>query len=260
MASTPSFAHVRLLALLFLMAGCGERARAPEGAGDEPVHWSYGEKAGAEGWGALSPDFAVCETGTTQSPIDLVDATRGALPDLRFNYAPTPLEIENTGHTVQVVYQPGSAITVDSVSYELLQFHFHTPAEHQLRGKELPAELHLVHRATDGELAVVGVLIERGGENAALAPVWDHLPKKPGEERQMPSVRISAEELLPADRRHYRYAGSLTTPPCTEGVKWLVIAQPIEMSAEQIQALHSSIGTSNRPVQPLGSRELRRGT
>lgn len=268
MYRTRTVARLGLLAApLFLAIGCATEEPAPEvevaetetteSAAEELRHWTYSGEGGPENWGTLSPEFALCETGTMQSPINLVDATRTELPDPEFNYEPTPLEIVNLGHTIQVNYEPGSAITVGGTRYELLQFHFHTPSEHRLRGEEFPAELHLVHRGPGGELAVIGVLIERGSENAALEPVWNHLPETPGEELEVPSVQVDVEALLPAGGQHYRYAGSLTTPPCTEGVEWFVLEEPIELSAEQIDALHSIITTSNRPVQPLGSRELR---
>ena len=270
MSPIRAFTPLGLLAPLLLAAGCAETEPAPEvepaetraaaTATQEPVHWTYSGESGPEQWGTLSPEFAVCESGTNQSPVNLANATRTDLPDLQFNYEATPLAIGNKGHTVQVDYQPGSSIAVNDTTYELLQFHFHTPAEHRLQGKELPAELHLVHRGPGGELAVVGVLVERGDQNAAITPVWNHLPKAPGQEQQVASVRINAEDLLPSARQHYRYAGSLTTPPCTEGVKWFVLDEPIELSAEQIDALRSAIGTSNRPVQPLGNRELRLDT
>lgn len=270
MSCIRTFIPLRSVVLLLLAAGCAETEQAPEveapetavteTATQEPVDWTYSGEGGPDRWGTLDPEFAACQTGTNQSPVNLANATRTDLPDLQFNYQPTPLDIENKGHTVQLDYQPGSSMTVEGTTYQLLQFHFHTPAEHRLQGKELPAELHLVHRGPGGELAVVGVLIERGDPNAAIAPVWNHLPKAPGQEQQNASVRINAEDLLPATRQHYRYAGSLTTPPCTEGVSWFVLDEPIELSAEQIDSLHSVIGTSNRPVQPLGNRELRLDT
>lgn len=261
-----SLARVALLTMpLLLTAACDTEEPVPDvdvaetevTAAEEQVHWTYGAEGGPEEWGGLSPEFAMCETGTMQSPVNLTDATRTDLPDPQFNYQPVPLEIANLGHTVQVAYEPGSTMVLNDTTYELVQFHFHTPAEHRLQGEELPAELHLVHRGPGGQLAVVGVLIEQGSEHAALAPVWNHLPAEPGQEHEVASVRIDAEELLPADAEHYQYPGSLTTPPCTEGVKWLVLNEPIELSAQQIDALRSIIGTSNRPVQPLGTRELR---
>ena len=259
MTSMGRIAHLTLPAAILVAAACTADEPAPEVAEQEPAAWSYAGETGAEQWGTLRPEFAACRTGTAQSPINLTDASAADLPDLTINYNPSPLEIENKGHTLQVNYEEGSSITVDGAEYKLLQFHFHTPAEHQLQGKEFPAELHLVHQGPDDALAVIGVMIERGQENRALAPLWEHLPPTPGEEREVESVRVNAAELLPSNHRRYRYPGSLTTPPCTEGVKWLVLEQPIRMSAEQIQALQSIIGTTNRPVQPLGNRELRVG-
>ena len=144
--------------------------------------------------------------------------------------------------------------------YELVQFHFHTPSEHRLQGTEFPAELHLVHRGPENELAVVGVFIEEGEASSELNAIWDRLPEQSGEALQIGDVEFSSESLLPAERQHYLYPGSLTTPPCSEGVNWMVMNDPIEMSSEQIAALREIIGTSNRPVQPLGDRDLRLDT
>lgn len=261
MSVARTLARAGALASGLLLAGCATAPPPPPAATADPVHWSYAGEHAPERWGTLSPAFAACETGTMQSPVDLANAQRAELPDLRFDYASTPLTVEHTGHTVQVDYTAGGVLTVGGAPYTLVQFHFHTPAEHRVQGRELPAELHLVHRNAAGELAVVGVLIERGAHNAAFAPLLDHLPARAGQERQAPGMRIDAEDLLPADRAlHYRYPGSLTTPPCTEGVTWLVLAQPVQLSAQQIDALQSTMGTTNRPVQPLGTRALRLGT
>ena len=258
-------AHAALLAPLILIGGCGDEVERQDtiaeatGAEAETAEWGY-EGAGApEKWGGLNADYAACGTGTNQSPINLAGATRTDLPDPQFNYRPTPASIENLGHTLQVDYAPGSFMTVGDARYELAQFHFHTPSEHRLDGKEFPAELHLVHRGPGGELAVVGVMIEPGSENTTLAPLLNQLPTKKGEKRQA-SAQVSAEQLLPGERQHFLYPGSLTTPPCTEGVTWMVMDAPIQMSKEQIAALRSTINTSNRPVQPLGNRELRLDT
>jgi carbonic anhydrase len=250
-----------LAALFFLAAGCGAPAAAPHPApagtnAEERAHWSYGGETGPAAWGRLSPEFALCETGTEQSPVNLANATPAELPDLGFAYQEVPREVVNTGHTLQVNYPAGSSMSVGGTTYQLLQFHFHTPAEHRLQGRELPMEIHFVHRGPQGDLAVVGVLVERGAANAAVQPLWSHLPARRGEERNISSVRIDPESLLPRDRQTYRYPGSLTTPPCTEGVKWFVFDEPIQMSAAQIEAVRSIIGTTNRPVQPLGNRRL----
>ena len=239
-----------LAALLFVGSAFGQDA--------DPPHWSYSGEAGPENWGELDEAFQLCALGTEQSPIDLTEAdvTQEDLQDIAFNYQPTALTLLNNGHTVQVPYDAGSTITLNGEEYELLQFHFHTPSEHAVEGELLGAELHFVHRriGTEGDLAVVGVLIEEGAENEALAGVLANAPEEEGEAETEETVDANA--LLPEGRATYRYPGSLTTPPCSQGVLWNVLAQPIEMSAEQIETLFSLIGESNRPLQPLGDRAL----
>ena len=224
----------------------------------DPPHWSYEGEAGPENWGELDEAYQLCALGTEQSPIDLAEAdfTQEDLQDIAFNYQPSALTLVNNGHTIQVPYDAGSGVVLDGEEYELLQFHFHTPSEHAVEGELLGAELHFVHRrvGTEGELAVVGVLIEEGAENEALAPVLANAPEEEGEAET--GETVDANALLPEGRATYRYPGSLTTPPCSQGVKWNVLAEPIEMSAEQIETLFSIIGESNRPLQPLGDRVL----
>lgn len=227
----------------------------------EPPHWSYEGEAGPENWGQLDEAYQLCALGTEQSPIDLVEAsfTQENIEDIAFAYQPSPLVITNNGHTIQVSYDSstGSDVTLDGEAYELLQFHFHTPSEHALQGDLLGAELHFVHRriGTEGDLAVVGVLLKEGAENAVLARVLDNAPKEEGETKTFTEM-VNAGELLPESGATYRYPGSLTTPPCSQGVKWNVLAEPVELSAEQVDTLFSIIGTSNRPLQPLGDRTL----
>lgn len=246
-----------LVALVLLAAGCAPAAVPdPAPGAEERAHWSYGGETGPAAWGRLSPDFALCETGTMQSPINLADASTVPLPGPVFQYRAAPLEVANLGHTLQVNYAPGSTLVLGNDTYELVQFHFHTPAEHLLRGQHFPMAAHLVHRSAAGELAVVGVLIREAAENAAVRAVWNRLPTTEGQVHRDPSAALSAEALLPRDRTNYRYPGSLTTPPCTEGVKWIVMAEPIEMSRAQIAAVRNIIHTTNRPIQPIGSRRL----
>ena len=224
----------------------------------DPPHWSYEGEAGPESWGDLDEAYQLCASGTEQSPIDLAEEsfTQEDLQDIVFDYQPTALTLLNNGHTIQVPYDAGSTIMLSGEEYELLQFHFHTPSEHALEGNLLGAELHFVHRrvGTEGDLAVVGVLIEEGAENEALAPVLANAPEEEGETETEETVDANA--LLPEGRATYRYPGSLTTPPCSQGVRWNVLAEPIEMSAAQIETLFSIIGESNRPLQPLGDRVL----
>lgn len=254
-----TFAPLTALAPLMLVAACGDNDAAEETtlAQQQSPEWGY-EGAGApENWGKLNTDYAACETGTSQSPINLTSANQTDLPDPVFNYQSAPQALENLGHTLQVNYEPGSTMTVGDTEYQLAQFHFHTPSEHRLEGQEFPAEVHFVHRGPNGDLAVVGVLIEEGSAIAALSDLWQQLPEAKGEARQLTSTPVNAQSLLPKDAEHFLYSGSLTTPPCTEGVTWMVMNDPVQMSREQISRLRSIIGTSNRPVQPLGERDLR---
>jgi carbonic anhydrase len=240
----------KLLATILLIALCACAAPAAE-----HPHWGYEGDGGPEHWGMLSEDYATCEAGTEQSPIDLSNAASQDLANIEFSYAPSSINILNNGHTVQVNYDEGSYIQVDGVRYDLLQFHFHVPSEHTLEGQSFPAELHLVHRDADGNLAVVGLLLAEGSESAALAPVWPHLPAQESEVHTADGT-VNAADLLPAEQATYRYPGSLTTPPCNEGVSWFVMMEPVELSTEQLQQLTAIIHGSNRPVQDIGEREL----
>jgi carbonic anhydrase len=172
-----------------------------------------------------------------------------------FHYQPSKVNIINNGHTIQVNYDPGSYIEIDGVRYDLQQFHFHAPSEHTINGKLAEAELHLVHKSADGKLAVVGILIEVGAENPAFKSTWDNLPVAKGPVQQL-SMEVNAAAMLPAVQETYRYEGSLTTPPCTEGVKWNVMVEPIEMSEAQLAAFTHIFEGNNRPVQPLEGRTL----
>ena len=222
----------------------------------EQAEWGYGVENGPTAWGQLSPEYALCAVGMHQSPIDLVNPTAAALPAIAFNYQPTALRIQNNGHTIVVASSQENSIEVDSTRYELLQFHFHAPSEHTVAGQSFAMEMHLVHQNEDGALAVIGVLIERGGEHAAFNSLWAHLPSTPGAAQQIEQVAIDAGALLPSARAYYRYDGSLTTPPCSEGVQWFVLTTPIALSEAQIDAFAAIVHGNNRPVQPLNGRQL----
>ena len=222
----------------------------------ETVCWGYEAENGPDVWAQLSPEYGLCGAGIHQSPIDIVNLTPAKLPPITFNYQPTFLNIYNTGNTIEVVYTEGSWIEVDGTKYHLLQFHFHAPSEHTVVGNLYDMEMHLVHKSEDGTLAVIGVLIESGSINTAFASFWHCLPSIPGESAQMKGVILNASDLLPSAKQTYRYNGSLTTPPCSEGVKWFVLTTPIEMSHSQIAAFKVILSGNNRPVQPLNGREL----
>jgi len=243
-------------ALAFASAAGAQSGEAPAGDGHGGAAWSYEGSRGPGNWGRLSSAFRLCGLGTMQSPLNIADAVPAHGDPIVFDYGPAPLNIVNNGHTVQVNYAPGSGITVSGRRYELLQFHFHAPSEHTIAGKSFAMEMHLVHKSKDGMLAVIGVLIERGGNHAAFDSLLAHLPNTPSEVQRIEHITIDADDLLPSARSTYRYDGSLTTPPCSEGVKWLVLTTPIELSEVQLTAFTAIVHANNRPVQPLNGRKL----
>jgi carbonic anhydrase len=215
-----------------------------------PPHWDY--KA-ADSWAALSPEFAACGTGKQQSPIDL-QPVRAEASDIVFQYAPTPGVIKDNGHTYQVDLEPGSSIVIDGERYNLLQFHVHAPSEHKVAGEEYAMEVHLVHKSAAGGLAVVGVLVDRGAANPGLATAWKKLPRPDRSEKlKKPFNPLS---LLPEDRSLYRYAGSLTTPPCSEGVVWNVLRHSVSHDSREIDVVRARFGATARPVQEMFERKL----
>ena len=218
-------------------------------------HWGYGPEDGPAAWGRLSSEYALCAVGNRQSPIDIVGATQAEVPPVAFHYRPMKLEVEHNGHTVEVVSTSENWIEVGGARYDLTQFHFHTPGEHTVEGRPFAMEVHFVHRNEEGTLAVVGVLVRRGGEHRVLDALAGHLPE-PGESLAIEEMTITASELLPEASRIFRYEGSLTTPPCSEGVQWFVFETPVEVSAAALAAFEAILGNNSRPVQPLNGREL----
>lgn len=219
-------------------------------------HWGYEGEHGPSHWGSLSHDYAACSEGKKQSPIDITEPQSEDLKDIEFNYKPSQIKVINNGHTVQVNYDEGSYIEVNGSKYQLLQFHFHTPSEHTVGGKSFGMELHLVHKNDQGALAVVGVLLEPGSENAAFKDVWASMPERAGVSKIV-NAKVDANKLLPEVRQYYTYSGSLTTPPCSEGVTWLVLKAPVQVSKKQLKKIHSIIHKNNRPVQPLNDRDIK---
>jgi carbonic anhydrase len=219
-------------------------------------HWSYSGDTGPEHWGELDPAFALCSLGKAQSPIDLAHAQPAARAPVAYRYGQAALCIRNNGHSIQVECGDSSAIELDGQRYALSQFHFHAPSEHTVAGRSYDMEAHLVHASAQGELAVVGVFMRRGRYHAGLAALWQHLPQHEGESYTSGEIVVRPEVLLPASRRAYRYEGSLTTPPCTEGVHWIVLAEPIEISPAQLAAFRALYNGNNRPPQPRHDRPL----
>lgn len=220
------------------------------------IHWSYAGTGAPEYWGTLKEEFATCALGKKQSPIDVSGVTVTALPALNTQYKDVPLQVVNNGHTIQVNYAPGSTLTLEGKPYELAQFHFHSPSEHTIGGKSTDMVAHFVHKAADGELAVIETQMTAGQEQSLIKSIWENLPRS-GETRDSADTKINAAQLLPDNRSEYfHYIGSLTTPPCTEGVRWFVLANPIQVSAEQIATFRNLFPMNARPVQAVSGRPV----
>jgi carbonic anhydrase len=236
--------------------GGGAAAAAGEPGGcDAP--WSYEGPTGPPHWSELSPCYAACSAGLSQSPVDL-----GALDPSRlhagiFHYGPTAVVLINDGHTIEADYPPPASYLVDGARFDLVQFHFHHPSEHTWRGKRYAMELHLVHRTPGGLVGVVGVFLEErpSPDNPHLAVLWQNLPATKGVRTYVP-VPFDAASLLPPDHHAIRYIGSLTTPPCTEGVRWWVLDQPVPISSDQVARFAALFHDNSRPLQPLNGRHL----
>lgn len=233
-------------ALVLALAGCNPASetapvKAPAAAA---AHWTYGDQAH---WGGE------CPVGTAQSPVALTAADAVDLPDIVTTYPAGAGTFLDNGHTLQFTPDAAGRTTIGSDAYDLVQFHFHAPSEHTLNGKAYPLEIHFVNRNADGGLAVVGVFVAEGAANPALAALLAAVPAQEGE-AGVTRPGVYPVLLLPEDRHYFAYAGSLTTPPCTEGVRWNVLSTPIQASAEQIAALSAALGASNRAVQPLHER------
>ncbi|HZZ93771.1 MAG TPA: carbonic anhydrase family protein [Usitatibacter sp.] len=227
-----------------------------QSAANDEAHWSYDSHHGPRQWGDMKEDFATCKVGHEQSPIDIhvKQAKAAPLEAIRFDYKPAPLKIIDNGHTVQVNYAPGSSITINGSRYELVQFHFHKPSEEKIDGKADAMVVHLVHRNAEGKLAVVAVLVDAGREDALIKTLWANVPKEKEKEASPAGVMIDASSLLPASRAYYTFNGSLTTPPCSEGVTWFVLKTPLKASKGQIAEFGKLYPANARPVQPLNGR------
>jgi carbonic anhydrase len=222
----------------------------------EKGHFTYEGESGPENWGTLDTAWETCATGEAQSPTNLTGGRGIDLTDAVFSYQPSAVTAVNNGHTVQVDIADGGSMTLDGKAYTLKQFHFHRPSEHTIEGKASEMELHLVHADADGKLAVVGVMLDLGAVNTALEPVWAKLPTE-ADAKEALSAPFDAATLLPAKHAAYRYQGSLTTPPCSEGVEWSVLQEKATLSEEQAHAFGAIFtGGNARPVQDLGSRAL----
>jgi carbonic anhydrase len=251
-----------------LVAGCGSDAHstAANAAHVSPVDavsahseaggakWSYSGANGPAYWGSLDPAYRACATGRSQSPINLTHARRGKLAPLRFSFRKSTFELHNNGHSVQADAVPGNTVRQSGVVYQLTQFHYHAPSEHQVNGRSFALELHLVNESASGQSLVLGVLIRPGRANPALARLIAALPAHVGRHAKL--TGFNPLSLLPDRGRgpRYAYAGSLTTPPCTEGLRWNVFAKPVELSRAQIRRFTAIYDHTDRPLQARNGR------
>ncbi|WP_431288786.1 carbonic anhydrase [Roseateles chitinivorans] len=218
--------------------------------------WSYTGEGAPDKWGQLQPEFRQCAIGTRQSPIDLRDTIKVDQERIQFDYKPSSFSVVDNGHTIQVNVAPGNGLTIMGRRYELQQFHFHRPSEERINGRQYDMVAHLVHKDAGGREATVAVLLERGQDQALIQTVWNYLPLERGDTYTAP-VPIDLTQLLPKDQGYFSYMGSMTTPPCTEGVLWLVLRQPVQLSSQQISVFSHLYPMNARPLQAQSGRLIK---
>ncbi|WP_161805046.1 carbonic anhydrase [Amantichitinum ursilacus] len=225
---------------------------------DEHPVWTYTGEHGPAHWSAVDHGFAACEIGRHESPINIENAKPAPpkYPRLAVSYKTLPLDILNTGHAIQFQAQASdSKILLGKGEYQLQQFHFHSPGEERFGGKSSDMDAHFVHKNSKGQLAVLAVQFNIGMHpNRELQKLLEQIPAEPGKEQKMDNVRIDPTALLPRKRGYYTYDGSLTTPPCSEGVTWIEFKQAVEISQDQLEAMQNYYRGNQRPVQPLNGR------
>jgi carbonic anhydrase len=222
------------------------------------AHWSYEGETGPTHWGSLSEEYGLCATGKQQSPIDITESVTADLPPLEFNYGTIPLVIENNGHTIKMTADKAGTLKIGDDEYQLLQFHTHTPSEEAINGEHADMVIHMVHKNAQDQLAVVAVLLDAGDGDTAnplIETLWKVMPKTVGDPQQH-DTQIDVNQLLPQDKNYYTFEGSLTTPPCSEGVRWMVLKQRVSISGEQLAQYQSVYHENARPLQAVNDRKL----
>jgi len=226
----------------------------PQHSSNSP-HWAYDGEEGMDHWGMLSRGYMTCETGSHQSPIDITMPGEDWAPELlQFHYRQADIQAMHNGHSIQVRVSPGSELHVNERTYQLMQFHFHEPSEHHIEGKASPFELHLVHRDRTGHIVVLSLLTDLGVGHPVLSAVWASLPVRAGD--SAPSRQLDLSTLIPNHLHHFAYHGSLTTPPCTEGVHWIVMQDKISIEQAQIDKFVGLVGHNARAIQPIHDRQV----
>jgi len=227
---------------------------APSGFAAEGTHWTY---SGPDKWSDVDAESKVCSVGSQQSPIDIIGSIKAQLPPLRISWGKNADTIVNNGHTIQLNAGQGNTLSFGSGPYRLLQFHFHHPSEHLIRGKSFPMEVHFVHAHASGALAVVGALMVAGKPNRVFSKIVTTMPTHEGEAVKADPT-INPNGLLPARLAYYRYPGSLTTPPCSETVEWLLLTDPIQVADADIASFAKLYAMNARPAQNANRRTVLR--
>jgi carbonic anhydrase len=220
------------------------------------THWSYEGEHGPANWGKINVDWAKCSTGNRQSPIDIRDGMKVDLEQIVFDYKPSAFNVTDNGHTIQVTMSGGNYITLQNRMYELVQFHFHRPSEERINGRGFEMVMHLVHRDAEGKLAVVALMLERGKTHPMIQTVWNNLPLEKND-TVSPTIVLDVSEMLPSRRDYYTFMGSLTTPPCSEGVLWLVMKEPVQASPAQMALFSRLYPLNARPIQAGAGRVIK---
>lgn len=244
--------------ILFMAAGAFLMPTGPRA--QWKTHWSYEGAEGPAHWGDLDPAYAPCRDGKEQSPIDIRNAVKADLPELKFDFKNGPITIVNNGYTaVRLNYAKGNGNFVDvgTRRYELTQFHFHHPSEEQIQGNTYDMVIHFMLASSDGKTAGVAVMVKAGRANATVEQLWKYMPPTAGPEHEIPGATVNPAGLLPRDTAYYEYMGSVTAPPCTEGVEWFVLKTPVEISREQIEEFAKLYPHDVRPVQPQNGRVVK---
>ncbi len=219
------------------------------------AHWSYDEELGPKEWASLDEKYEMCAEGLHQSPINIINSIEAQLTSLSLEEKSKAKTFVNNGHTVQVNFSGFNTLNLDNTKYYLKQIHFHTPSENQIDGKSYPMEAHLVHANNAGELTVLAVMFEEGSDNSVLNKLLRNLPENEGDKETLKSD-IQAYEILPESLDYFRFSGSLTTPPCSEGVKWLVLKNPVQISKSQLKDFTEVMPKNNRPLQEINARSI----
>jgi carbonic anhydrase len=219
-------------------------------------HWGYSGEFNPENWHKADPSYALCNNGKNQTPINIEPQYQTKLPPIKLTYTHKGQSLINNGHSIQVEFPANNTMTVGQQTFTLLQAHFHAPGENQLKGKSYPMEGHFVHKDGKGNLAVLAVFFFVFAENSNIASLWKSMPQKAGENAQLSGGGFDGRSILPAKLEYIYFNGSLTTPPCGEGVRWYVLKKAQTVSKQQVAKFTSIVGVNNRPLQPVNARPV----